>query len=101
MAKEYAEQFYKSKKWQKCREAYITSVGGLCENCLAKGIYKPGEIVHHIKHIDKQNIIDASITLDWSNLKYVCRDCHAKEHSKFSSRRYTINDDGSVVVNRD
>lgn len=98
MAQEFAESFYKSKMWQHCRESYIKSVGGLCEDCYSKGIIKSGSIVHHIKHISKENINDPSITLDWNNLRYVCRDCHAKEHSKFSSRRYTINDDGSVVI---
>lgn len=96
--KEYAEGFYKSKAWQKCRASYIKSVGGLCEDCLAKGIYKSGDIVHHIEHITPQNITNTSITLDWNNLRYVCRDCHAKEHNNKPNRRYQINDDGSVVI---
>lgn len=98
MAKEFSESFYKSKTWQKCRAAYIKSVGGLCENCLKKGIYKPGAIVHHINHITKENVSDATVTLDWSNLMYVCRDCHAREHGTEGRRRYTVNDDGTVTL---
>lgn len=98
MAKEFAESFYKSKTWQKCRASYIKSVGGLCENCLEKGILKTGSIVHHINHITEDNINDDSVTLNWSNLRYVCRDCHAREHSTQGRRRYTIDDYGNVIV---
>lgn len=98
MAKEFAESFYKSKTWQKCRAAYIKSVGGICENCLKKGIVKPGVIVHHKIILNKNNINDESITLNWENLQYVCRDCHAKEHGTDGRRRYTVNDDGTVVI---
>lgn len=98
MAKEFAESFYKSKVWQNCRASYIKSVGGLCEDCMKKGIIRNGEIVHHIKHIDKNNINDVTVTLDWSNLRYVCRNCHAIAHKHTSNRRYTIGKDGRVEV---
>ena len=45
--KEYARAFYLSPAWQNCRNTYAQSVGGLCERCLRKGLYVPGEIVHH------------------------------------------------------
>ena len=97
--KEYAEEFYKSKTWQKCRESYSKSVGGLCEDCMAKGIITPGDTVHHIKHITPQNISNAMITLDWNNLRLVCRDCHAKEHSSHKDRRYSVDENGNVAIN--
>lgn len=93
MAKEFAKTFYRSKVWQRCRNAYAKSVGGLCERCLACGIYTPGEIVHHKREITADNIGDPSITLDWGNLELVCRDCHGMEHSK---KRYFIDDSGRV-----
>lgn len=98
MAKEFSKEFYNSTSWKKCRAAYIKSVGGLCENCLKKGIYKTGEIVHHIEHITEDNISNPSITLNWSNLKYVCRDCHAEEHSVAVPRRYSVNSDGTIKL---
>ena len=49
--KPYAESFYNSHAWKDCRRAYSKSVGGLCERCLQRGIYSPGEIVHHKVHI--------------------------------------------------
>lgn len=98
MAREFAEPFYKSKAWQDCRSAYIKSVGGLCEDCLARGIYRPGVIVHHINHLTPENIIDPSVALSWSNLRYVCRDCHATEHRHVKARRYTIDECGKVII---
>lgn len=80
MAKDYAKRFYKSKAWRECRVGYITSVDGLCERCLERGVYTPGYIVHHIKHITPNNINDPNITLNWDNLMYVCHDCHNRIH---------------------
>lgn len=96
--KEFAEQFYKSKQWKSCRKNYISSVGGLCEDCLAKGIYRSGEIVHHIIYLSPENINNPSITLDWSNLRLVCRECHAREHRHEARRRYEVDDDGRVTL---
>lgn len=94
--KEFAKGFYKSKAWQRTRAAYISSVSGLCEDCLRKGIYKPGEIVHHIIPLTQDNISDASIALSWDNLRLVCRDCHGEEHR--NKRRYRIDDNGKIFI---
>ena len=94
---EYAENFYKSKAWQKCRKAYAKSKGGLCERCLNKGIYKAGEIVHHKQHITPGNITDPNIILAWDNLELLCRDCHAQEHDR-RKRRYKVDDMGRVIT---
>lgn len=94
--KEFAKGFYKSKAWQRTRASYISSVFGLCEDCLRKGIYKPGEIVHHIIPLTPDNISDASIALSWDNLRLVCRDCHGEEHR--NKRRYRIDDNGKIFI---
>lgn len=88
--------FYKSKAWQKCREEYISKVGGLCERCLRKGIVKPGYIVHHKEYISLDNIDDASVLLNHENLEYLCFDCHQREHFG-QKRRYEVCVDGSVL----
>ena len=80
MAQEFSKAFYKSAAWLKCREAYIKSVGGLCEDCLAKGLYTAGLVVHHIIPLTPDNINDPAITLSFNNLRLVCQDCHAAEH---------------------
>lgn len=94
--KEYASSFYSSKAWQRTRRAYTKSVGGLCENCLKKGIYRPGEIVHHIEHITTDNIENPEITMSFDNLQLLCRDCHAQMHDR-RKRRYKLDDMGRVV----
>lgn len=117
MAKEYARKFYSSQAWNNCREEYKKKVNYLCERCLAKGIYKHGDIVHHKIFISPNNINDPKITLDHDNLEYVCRDCHAEIHIakkeayreaykakkifryyKRSGRRYKISDDGKILT---
>lgn len=94
--KEYAEQFYSSKAWQRTRKAYAKSKQNLCEICLSKGIIKPGVIVHHKTHIDPANIHNPAITLACDNLQLVCRDCHAAIHDK-RQRRYKIDEMGRVI----
>ncbi len=100
----FAEHFYSSKAWQKCRASYIKSVGGLCERCLKKGLYTPAEIVHHKEWLTPENINDPRITMAFSNLEALCRQCHEEEHSaanrkarhNASRRRYTVDEDGHV-----
>lgn len=96
--KEFAKSFYKSKRWQKTRNAYAAYVGWLCEECLQNGIYRPGEIVHHKKKLTPDNIDDPNIALSWNNLELLCRDCHAKKHEAMRNRRYRVNSLGKVTA---
>jgi 5-methylcytosine-specific restriction endonuclease McrA len=73
--KDWAKAFYLSKTWRETRESYIASQHGLCERC-----GKPGSIVHHRKHLSRRTIDDPGMTLAWTNLELVCRECHAVEH---------------------
>lgn len=95
--REFAEKFYKSKAWQKCRKAYLKSQGGLCERCRAKGLIVPAEIVHHREHITPETISDPNVLLNWSNLQCVCRQCHAELHGAQGARRFTVAPDGTVI----
>lgn len=101
--RKFAEQFYSSKAWQKCRTSYVKSVGGLCERCLKQGLYRPAEIVHHKEWLTPENIHDPRITMAWSNLEALCRECHEAEHSDANkkakhrkARRYTVDENGRV-----
>ena len=102
MERDFANKFYGSPEWKTTRELYRKTVGGLCEICEANGLIVPGEIVHHKVHLNKFNIDDPKITLDFSNLMLVCRDCHARLHSSdpdsATGRRYIIGEDGSVII---
>ena len=95
--KEFARSFYSSKAWQRTRKAYAKSKGNLCEICLAKGMIKPAEIVHHKIELTPENISDPNVALNWDNLQCVCRDCHAKIHDR-SGRRYKIDEQGRVII---
>lgn len=100
MAQDFAKSFYSSKRWQDCRNAYAKRAHYLCENCLRKVIYRPGEIVHHKIEISPTNIYNPEVTLNFDNLEHVCRECHAELHKKSTKgRRYTIDEDGRVVIN--
>ena len=94
--KDFAAAFYKSKRWQDCRNAYARRRGGLCERCLAKGVFSAGVIVHHKTHITPGTIDDQSVTLNWDNLELLCRACHGDQHRGFE-RRFDVDDDGRVT----
>ena len=96
-------KFYKSKTWQKTAHDYAASVNFLCEKCLAEGKIVPGAIVHHKVHLTDENLMDPEIALDFDNLEYLCRDCHAREHSaakekRARTKRWEIAEDGSVTL---
>lgn len=91
MAKPFARKFYSSKQWQDCRNAYAERVHHLCEDCLARGIYKPGEIVHHRIEITPINIEIPEITLNPDNLEMLCRDCHLRKHDLEGGRWAAVN----------
>jgi 5-methylcytosine-specific restriction endonuclease McrA len=71
--------FYKSPAWLAARELKIMSVNSLCERCGQIGIE-----VHHKERLTIDNVIDTSISLNQENLELLCRECHNKEHKRFS-----------------
>lgn len=76
MAKDYAKIIYNSKRWQKCRKAYIDERilidGGLCEECHEA----LGYIVHHKMLLTADNVNDPNIVYNFDYLEYVCKQCH-------------------------
>ena len=95
--KEFAEKFYKSRRWRECREAYSGHVGHLCERCLKKGMIVAGTIVHHKIPLTPENIDDPNITLCWDNLQLLCRTCHADMHDGVE-RRYEADELGRITA---
>ena len=83
--------FYKSNEWQLARQIKITQVNGECERC-----GKPGQEVHHIKRLNVNNIKDVSVSLDQNNLEFLCKDCHNKEHKRFSSKQL-FDSEGNLI----
>lgn len=99
MSEGIQRQFYGSVRWQKCRDAYMEYRHGLCEDCMAKGIIRPAEIVHHKIELTPENINNPSIALSFDNLKAVCRPCHLEEHGR-KVRRYMVTPSGEVVTKK-
>lgn len=95
--KEFAKEFYTGTAWAACRKAYRKKAGGLCEECLSKGLITAGEIVHHKIPISPDNINDPTITLNFDNLELVCRECHADIHRR-REKRYKVDEDGRVII---
>ncbi len=103
MAKDFAEAFYKSKRWRSCRAAFISMRiqidGGACQRC---GIHA-GYIVHHKVLLTAANINDPMVSLNADNLEYLCKACHDLEPGHFidsSDRppvRCLFSDDGQPV----
>ena len=95
--KSWAEEFYYSKSWKKCRESYKKKVHGLCERC--GGIAR---VVHHKQRITPDNINNPTVTLCHDNLEALCMDCHNREHIGGSSSAaagpgYTFDEAGNIV----
>lgn len=95
--KDFAAQFYKSKAWQRCRASFVAEKGGLCERCLAEGIYEAGVIVHHKVELTPENIGRPEITLNHDNLELLCREHHAQAHGA-RQRRYKFDELGRVIA---
>ena len=103
--------FYNTTIWQNCRNAYVKSVGGLCERCYENGIIKHGEHVHHIIHLTPDNVSDPNISLNFDNLILLCRECHEEQHREEKSlamqeaqkhkskKRFRVDKYGRVIAN--
>lgn len=99
MAQDFSKGFYSTKAWQDCRNRYAAMRGWLCEDCMKRGLYKPGVEVHHIEELTPLNINRPEVTLNEANLVLLCRECHKARHDKrLRDRRYTIAPDGEVIT---
>ena len=92
---EFSDGFYKSWAWKRCRDSYLTSVGNLCERCLAKGLIVPADQVHHKIRLTPENINDPTISLNHDNLEALCMDCHQAEHKQ---KRWRCDPEGHVRI---
>lgn len=68
-------RFYNSPQWKKVRALYKLHKHNICERCGGIGYF-----VHHKVYIDKSNIFNPEVTLNFDNLELLCKNCHNKEH---------------------
>lgn len=99
MSKPFARQFYSSKAWQDCRNEYMKCAHYLCEDCLKRGIYRPGVEVHHIEELTPANIHRPEISLSFNNLVVLCRECHKARHKESEKdKRYMFGKNGEIIL---
>lgn len=90
--------FYNSKDWHNCKNAYLKKVNGLCERCLAKGLYEPARIVHHKIYLSEDNYGDLELMLGFENLEALCLACHNEEHYKKRNKKRWKFVDGELIT---
>lgn len=93
-ASEY-DAFIGGAAWKKCSKSYAKSKRKLCEDCLERGECVPYEQVHHMIKLTPENIHDPNVSLNWKNLRCLCRECHDKREGK---RKLRTNEWGHVEL---
>ena len=91
------QEFYASPEWMECSRAYLAKVDGLCEDCARTGTKVPAAIVHHLRPVTPDNVGDPNVTLNETNLRALCRLCHAKRHGAHQGQRYFVDRDGFIL----
>ena len=96
MAQDFARNFYNSVAWKQARNAYANKKHHLCEDCLDRGEYRYGAIVHHIVELTPDNITDEDVALNENNFRLVCRSCHERIHSGIG-KRWEVDEWGKII----
>ena len=96
------DKFYTSWAWRKCRKAFATSKGNLCEKCMKRGIIEAGSKdrpleVHHKIPLTNENVKDPKIALNWDNLELLCKTCHDEEKTR-KQKRWRVDELGRVIL---
>lgn len=78
-----SDRFYSWRAWRRRRAEVLRLDHWECQICKAKGRYRRGTIVHHVKHLQDRPDLALSI---WDpdtgerQLVTVCKACHEAEH---------------------
>ncbi len=74
------KSFYASPSWQALRAAIIAERGARCQEC--RRITSDLQL-HHIIELTPENVGDALVSLNPTNILVLCHDCHDKIHHRF------------------
>lgn len=74
-------EIYSKAQWRTARRAALVRDNGLCQECLKKGIVKPGTEVHHVTELSDDNKHDWNIAYNIDNLVTLCMECHSNIHN--------------------
>ena len=69
---------YKTHRWVVTRRQAMQRDNYECQMCKEEGMFKPGEVVHHIKPSDKY----PDLMYEIDNLQTLCRPCHERVHGR-------------------
>ena len=82
----WKDKFYGGSAWKNCRRAYVAERisidGGICEQCHNA----PGFIVHHRIPLNRINVNNPEIALNFNNFFYVCKECHDRYEGHFYNK---------------
>jgi len=87
--------FYHSREWRRCRDAFLASRHYVCERC-----GHVATIAHHRTYLTPANVGDPSIALSFDNLECLCRRCHNKEHfgQGATAKGLAFDRDGNLIA---
>jgi 5-methylcytosine-specific restriction endonuclease McrA len=77
--------------WQVARQIKYQEQNGKCERC-----GRVGEEVHHRIRLTVDNVKDPTISTNQDNLELLCKDCHNKEHKRFTKEK-EFDNDGNLI----
>lgn len=80
MARSVPRSFYKSAKWEKCKNSYMASQNYMCERC-----GDVASICHHKIWLNAENYTNPYVSLNHDLLESLCQTCHNQEHFGSSS----------------
>ena len=82
------DNFYQWGIWKGMREQVMKHDHYECQMCKAKGRYRKGVIVHHVKHLkDRPDLALSMWDGEERQLITVCKQCHEELHPE-SQRQY-------------
>lgn len=102
MHQQFANEFYSSAAWKRCRRELAKARGGMCERCYKKGLVVVGTKehpleAHHKTPLTPENINDPAIALNLDNLELLCKSCHDEERQR-AQKRWRVDEYGRVTA---
>ena len=91
------DNFYQWAVWKQMREQVMKHDHNECQICKAKGRYRKGVIVHHVKHLkDRPDLALSMWDGEERQLITVCKQCHEELHPE-SQRQYITSEPKGFV----
>ena len=90
-------RIYKSKRWQRIREAVMKRDHGICYFCHTPIL--EDATIHHLQEINELNCDNENITYNLDNLVACHGDCHNRHHGRFGKPEL-VDDDLNIDYRR-